>query len=140
MKNITVIVFSFIFTFYTCTTGIRNEDVTIKVKKLILGKWVLSNDDSFILEISKDTMTYYYDGRVEFKNPIVFSFKDSISYYNKGNNIFDFMKNGRLFSKVEIKEYDMKTNDTIANTIIYLDEKGMDLKARNRNVSFNKIK
>ena len=141
MRNIILIVFSIILGAFACSSlNIGSQGESEKIKKLITGRWVLSTDERFIVEIRNDTMAYYYDGDLEYKNPFVLSIKDSISYYEKEGNVFNFMKDDKLSSKVEIKEFDTLDKDTVVNTVVYLDEKGMDLIARNRSISFSKLK
>jgi hypothetical protein len=73
------------------------------------------------------------------RNPIVFVFEDSLAnYYETKNCRFDFMRNGELLSKISIKEFDTTIEDTIINTIVYLDKNGLDIISRNRSVSFKK--
>jgi len=109
-----------------------------EVKELLIGKWILTTDDEFIIDIKEDEITYYYNGKVDEINPIEFLFNDSLIYYKTKDDAFNFMKNGELHSMVKIIEYTNQRKDTSVNTVIYIDKEGMDLLGRNRSVSFRK--
>jgi hypothetical protein len=118
-----------------------SQNTSIEIKKLVIGKWVLVNDKKFIIHIKEDTMIYYYKGKISDKNPIVFSFGDSLLIYKNKNNVFNFMKkNGEIYPGVIIKEYDSFSKDTILNTIVDISKDGMGLMARDRYVNFKKLK
>lgn len=139
MKNIILVLWVFSSSYCNVTNMDLQKSSSSEVKQLIIGKWSLVSDKEFIIDIKENSITYYYNGQVEEQNSIIFSFKDSLSDYRIKDNVFDFMRNGRLHSRVEIKEYVYQTKDTVINTIVYIDEKGMDLIARDRSISFNKI-
>ena len=124
---------------YSVTNKIMKNKSNIEVKKLLIGKWILTTDDEFVIDIKEDEIIYFYNGKIDEKNPINFVFNDSLDYYKSKSNAFDFMKNGELHSMVEIIEYANQGKDTIVNTIIYIDKNGLDLLGRNRNVSFRKL-
>ena len=75
-----------------------------EVKKLLIGKWILTTDDDFVIDIKEDEIIYFYNGKIDERNPIDFVFNDSLDYYKTKRNAFDFKKNGELHSMVEIIE------------------------------------
>jgi len=126
-----------------CYCSVTNKQMKNKsnneVKELLIGKWILTTDDEFVIDIKEDEIIYFYNGKIDERNPIDFVFNDSLDYYKTKSNAFDFMKNGKLHSMVEIIEYANQGKDTIVNTIIYIDKNGVDLIGRNRSVSFRKL-
>ena len=110
-----------------------------EVKKLLIGKWILTTDDDFVIDIKEDEIIYFYDGKIDERNPIDFVFNDSLDYYKTKRNAFDFKKNGELHPMVEIIEYPNQGKDTIVHTIIYIDKNGVDLIGHNKSVSFRKL-
>lgn len=110
-----------------------------EVKKLLIGKWILTTDDDFVIDIKEDEIIYFYNGKIDERNPIDFVFNDSLDSYKTKRNAFDFMKNGELHPMVEIIEYANQGKDTIVHTIIYIDKNGVDLIGRNKSVSFRKL-
>jgi hypothetical protein len=125
---------------YIFSCGYVENGINEEAKKLLLGKWILTNDTSFIMEIRTDSIIYYYNGAVDIKNPIEFVFSDSlINYYENKFDRFDFIRENELQSKISIIEFDMATKDTVFNTILYLDKNGLDISSRNRSVSFKKL-
>lgn len=110
-----------------------------EVKKLLIGKWILTTDDDFVIDIKEDEIIYFYNGKIDERNPIDFVFNDSLDYYKTKRNAFDFKKNGELHSMVEIIEYANQGKDTIVHTIIYIDKNGVDLIGHNKSVSFRKL-
>lgn len=110
-----------------------------EVKKLLIGKWILTTDDDFVIDIKEDEIIYFYNGKIDERNPIDFVFNDSLDYYKTKRNAFDFKKNGELHPMVEIIEYANQGKDTIVHTIIYIDKNGVDLIGHNKSVSFRKL-
>ena len=143
MKNILILLLSFIMVFLGYSSSDKtSQDISdiSDIKALIIGKWVLSNDKKFIVEIQNDSIAYYYNGKIKDKNPIQFTFGDSLSYYKIKNHAFDFFKDGELASQAKITEYNVSEQDTIIHVIVYIDQNGMDIISGNRTGSFNKLK
>lgn len=135
MKTIFLILLCTLLSFEGC--DFVDNDMKKEAEKLMIGRWVLTTDKSFIMDIRSDSIIYIYNGQVEICNPIVFVFEDSLNkYYNAKENRLDFMRKGELLSKISIKEFDTATKDTIINTVVYLDNNGLDIISRNRSVSF----
>lgn len=128
------------FCYCSVTHKLIKNNHSNEVKELLIGKWILTTDDEFIIDIKEDEITYYYNGKVDEINPIEFLFNDSLIYYKTKDDAFNFMKNGKLHSMVKIVEYTNQRKDTSVNTVIYIDKEGMDLLGRNRSVSFRKSK
>lgn len=138
MRIIFLIFLHIFLSFISC--GFVDNDVKKAAEKLLIGRWVLATDKNFVMDIRSDTIVYYYNGQVDMSNPIVFVFADSLNnYYEAKSGRFDFMRNGNLKSKISIKEFDVSTTDTIVNTVVYLDKKGLDIISRNRSVSFKRL-
>jgi len=120
--------------------SLSDETTESKAKELLIGRWALSTDSSFIVEIRSDSIIYYYKGHIEEKYLISFVFRDSLScYYFPEDKSFDFMKNAELFSKIEILEYNSAVRNEVVNIVVYVDKNGLDLVARKRSVSFNRV-
>ncbi|MEY5001243.1 MAG: hypothetical protein RLZZ211_1279 [Bacteroidota bacterium] len=136
-----LIVFVVLNSFCNCsfTTKIMKNKSNNEVKELLIGKWILTTDDEYVIDIKEDEIKYFYKGKIDERNPIDFVFYDSLEYYKTKSNAFDFMKDGELHSMVELIEYANQGKDTVVNTIIYIDKNGMDLIRRNRSASFRKL-
>lgn len=140
MRNITLLVSMFA----ASCCGVKHassQSPSSEIKKLLIGKWVLVNDKKFVIDIKEDSMIYYYNGKIDDKNPIVFLFGGSLLFYKNKANVFNFMRsNGDIYPGVVIKEYDSFSKDTVINTVVDISKDGMGLMARYRYVNFKKIK
>lgn len=138
MKNILLI---FLFINCSCCLNQANaQSPSVQIKKLLIGRWVLADDKNFIMSIKNDSIIYCYKKKVTDRKPITFSFGDSLLSYKTKSNTFNFMRKGKLYSKVVIKEYDLLEKNTTDITIVYIDKTGMDLIGGDRTATFKKIK
>jgi hypothetical protein len=126
---------------YSCLNHASAQSSSSEIKGLLIGKWVLANDKNFVMSIKKDSLIYCYKRKVTDRKPIIFLFSDSVLHYKNKIGAFDFLKgNGDLYPGIVIKEYDPIKKDTTDITIIYINNKGMDLMSGGRTATFNKIK
>jgi hypothetical protein len=138
MRTIFLILLHTFLSLISC--GFVDNDIKKEAEKLLIGRWVLTTDKNFVMDIRIDSIVYYYNGQVDMSNPIAFVFEDSLNnYYEAKNSRFDFIRNGELLSKISIKEFETASKDTIVNTVVYLDKKGLDIVSRNRSVSFKRL-
>ena len=138
MRNTFLILLHTFFCLISC--GFVDKDIKKEAEKLLIGRWVLTTDTNFVVDIRIDSIVYYYNGQVDMSNPINFVFKDSLNaYYETKYSRFDFMRNGELLSKISIKEFETIDMDTIVNIVVYLDKKGLDIVSRNISVSFRRL-
>jgi hypothetical protein len=127
-------------TCYCCFYHANAQSPSSEIKKLLLGKWVLANDKNFIMNIKEDSIIYCYKRKETDRKPVTFSFGDSLLNFKTKSNAFNFLRNGKLYPKIVLKEYDVLEKDTSDITIVYIDKTGMDLIGGGRTVTFKKVK
>lgn len=121
--------------------GFMDNNVKKAAEKLLIGRWVLTTDKNFEMDIRSDTIVYHYKGKVSSSNPIVFLFGDSlIKYYDAINNRFNLMNGVSSFSELLIKEFDIVEKDTNNINVLSVSDIGLDITSRNRIVSFKRLK
>ncbi len=138
MKKVLLIVL-----FATCYCYLNHANAqspSSEIKKLLIGKWVLANDKNFVMRIKDDSIIYCYKGKVTDKKPITFLFGGSLLHYKTKSNTFNFLRKGKLYPEVVIKEYDLQEKKTSDITIVYIDKTGMDLIGGGRTATFKRIK
>lgn len=139
MRTIFLIFLYTFLSFINC--GFVDNDIKKVAEKLLIGRWVLTTDKNFVMDIRSDTVVYYYNGQVDISNPIVFVYGDSLSkYYDAKNNRFNFMSDVNYFSELLIKEFDLIEKDTININVVSVSSIGLDIISRNRSVSFKRLK
>jgi hypothetical protein len=108
--------------------------------QFFFGEWELLNDKKFKVVYTKDKITYIYNGKIEYTNPINFVFSDEAKKFRQKENTYNFTTDKIQNDNFKIIEYDVKENDTLTSYILYIDNQYLEVIARSKDVTFKKIK
>lgn len=143
MIRLNVLILVLTLSFYNCTDGKHKKDFNgdvSTIKGMLYGMWQLTDDTNYVIELQPDSIFYYYDNKFSGRNAININISDSVYTYETENNTFDFIRDKKNHSEIQILEFDKALNDSTITSVLYLSKDNMNLATLNSIGNFKRIR